>query len=427
MKYNTVRVFLKIVILLISSFFLIQSCKDAVIAPNVPNNSTTTTNTTTTDSAGPAAPDNITATTLSSSSVQLNWTDNSDNEEGFDIYRSIESMELTEFTYIGSVGENITTYTDTGLPAAKNIFYFVVSYIGTAISDSEDLVCAVTSSRSSVPAPTNISASDGTEAYEIFITWTWSEGASSYRVYGSDSEDGVFFFLGETFEEYASIKEDDSIHYYYKVTAVDGSGDESERSTADEGWAITPPIIFNDNFDGTSFPSGWYTTSTFWNYYSSSFWVTPGAAGTDNCFRLDGGYLQSLSEGVFAYRALGQSYQPSYLQIYVKSSSTLEEGGEIVGVGNAASFWIYFSNNGNLYLYGSGGSVNIGGYSSNSWYRLQLKNIDWTAKTYDFYINGVLKMDNMPFANNTATGLSELQLWNDEPGCDFFFDEFFMW
>lgn len=387
--------------------------------------------------SGPAAPTNVSVTTLSSSSVQINWTDNSDDEEGFDVYRNIDNLDpnldLGGFELAGSVGSDITSFTDTGLPPAKNIFYFVVSWKGVNNSEFDDVVCAVTDSIASVPPPANVSASNGTEAYEIFLSWTWSEGAVSYKVYGSDSAEGIFYNIGETTNVNASISADNTNHYFYKVTAVDGSGNESDRSAADEGWAITPVVIFQDDFESEfSGWNGWPDVSTFLSYYNSgNMWWSGGANGSDSCFRLDGGYINSISEGVYAYKwlngATGESYQPSSIQVYVKSSYTYEEGGEILGGGDGYSFWIYFSNNGNIYLYGTGGSVYIQSYSTNTWYRLQMKNINWSTRTYDFYVNGVLQESAMPFASSGTTGINHIRLWNDEPGADFYFDEFFIW
>ncbi len=63
-------------------------------------------------SSSPAviAPSNLTYT-VNGSSVTLNWTDNSDNESGFKIYRG------PVWTDIGNVGSNVTTKTDFSLPA----------------------------------------------------------------------------------------------------------------------------------------------------------------------------------------------------------------------------------------------------------------------------------------------------------------------
>ena len=70
--------------------------------------------------APPNAPYDLTAVAISQSIVNLQWTDNSDNEEGFRIYR--------DGSIVGSVGANSTTYQDTGLEAGEAYQYSVSGY-----------------------------------------------------------------------------------------------------------------------------------------------------------------------------------------------------------------------------------------------------------------------------------------------------------
>lgn len=67
--------------------------------------------------------------------VGLSWTDNSPNEEGFKIERKLGTGEWTE---IGSVGANVTTYIDTtGLPENNYYSYRVRAYNAATISDPD--------------------------------------------------------------------------------------------------------------------------------------------------------------------------------------------------------------------------------------------------------------------------------------------------
>lgn len=68
----------------------------------------------------PNAPYNLTVVAISQSIVNLQWTDNSDNEEGFMIYR--------DNNIIATVGVNATTYQDTGLEPATTYQYMVKAY-----------------------------------------------------------------------------------------------------------------------------------------------------------------------------------------------------------------------------------------------------------------------------------------------------------
>lgn len=72
------------------------------------------------------APSNPTATVLSNTSVKIDWTDNSANEDGFRIERKLTSEGT--WAEVGTVGANVTTFTDTGLTANSTYYYRVRSY-----------------------------------------------------------------------------------------------------------------------------------------------------------------------------------------------------------------------------------------------------------------------------------------------------------
>jgi len=71
----------------------------------------------------PAAPSNLAATALSSSSIKLTWTDNSNNETQFKIERKTGAGGT--YSQIATVGANVTTYTNTGLSASTTYYYQV--------------------------------------------------------------------------------------------------------------------------------------------------------------------------------------------------------------------------------------------------------------------------------------------------------------
>ena len=70
----------------------------------------------------PAAPTSLAATAVSTSRIDLNWTDNAGNETGFLIERSTDGKS---FAQVGSVGANTTSWSSTGL-AKNRLYYFRV-------------------------------------------------------------------------------------------------------------------------------------------------------------------------------------------------------------------------------------------------------------------------------------------------------------
>lgn len=72
----------------------------------------------------PAAPSNLTATPISSSSIKLQWSDRSTNETGFKVYRK----NGNQWTLVKTLGAGVTSYTNTGLKANTTYTYTVQSY-----------------------------------------------------------------------------------------------------------------------------------------------------------------------------------------------------------------------------------------------------------------------------------------------------------
>jgi hypothetical protein len=78
----------------------------------------------------PEAPSQLTGEALTSNSVQLAWLDNSDNEAGFIIYRSIPGP----YEEAGRTGADRQGYIDTSLPGCSEARYYIVAYKGDNIS-----------------------------------------------------------------------------------------------------------------------------------------------------------------------------------------------------------------------------------------------------------------------------------------------------
>lgn len=78
----------------------------------------------------PGQPSNLRATTMSGSRIDLQWRDNAFNESGFRIERGINGV----FTQVGSVGANVTSFSDTGLSSVANTAYRVKAWNATGDS-----------------------------------------------------------------------------------------------------------------------------------------------------------------------------------------------------------------------------------------------------------------------------------------------------
>ncbi len=96
-----------------------------------------------TGGTAPAAPSNLAATAVSSSQIDLTWTDNSADEDGFKLERSTDGSSFTE---IATVGSNTTNFSDTGLVASTTYHYRVFAYNAYGSSSVSNTASATTQS-----------------------------------------------------------------------------------------------------------------------------------------------------------------------------------------------------------------------------------------------------------------------------------------
>ena len=112
-----------------TGFFLLGCGEDDDMVPPVVDNTL-------------AAPTNLTANNKTTGQVTLDWTDNSDNEDGFVVERSL-SMD-SGFASVGTVAAGITTYTDTTVEGATTYYYRVAATRSAEVSTYSNVVNSTT-------------------------------------------------------------------------------------------------------------------------------------------------------------------------------------------------------------------------------------------------------------------------------------------
>ena len=134
----------------------------------------------------------------------------------------------------------------------------------TASDDFKNWVGLSTST--SISAPTNVTASDGTSSSSVVVSWTASAGASYYTIYRSTGSvfSGATVIGTSTTASYTDSSVTADVVYYYWVTASSASGTSSE-STPDTGFA----------------QSGGATSRTF--TATGTFTVPAGITSLTNC------------------------------------------------------------------------------------------------------------------------------------------------
>lgn len=94
----------------------------------------------------PAAPTNLAAAVISKSQINLTWTDNAGNENGFRILRCTGST-CTNFALIATVSANVTSYANTNLAANTTYRYRVHAYNEGGNSGYSNIATATTRRR----------------------------------------------------------------------------------------------------------------------------------------------------------------------------------------------------------------------------------------------------------------------------------------
>ena len=169
------------------------------------------------DNSAPAAPTNFSVTPESTTSVDLHWTDNSDNETGYQIQRSTNN---STFTTIATTFTNATTtpaptfpnanyFSDTGLTAGTTYYYKIRAINANA---STTLYSSLSSSVSATTPTTNAEAPYGGTAWSTnnliqaenfdiggegvaYHDTTTDNIGESYRNTGVDIENGDVIYV----------------------------------------------------------------------------------------------------------------------------------------------------------------------------------------------------------------------------------------
>jgi hypothetical protein len=189
----------------------------------------------------PAAPTGLTATAVSSSQINLTWTDSDNTEQGFKIERCT-GAGCSDFAQIATVGANVTSYSNAGLTAATSYSYRVRAYNAAGDSDYSNTASAVTQEAPAIPAaPTNLVA---TAVSKSQINLSWTDNANNEtgfyveRCKGSTCTNFArIATLGASVTSYSNTKLTANTTYRYRVQAYNASGTSSYSNIAS---ATTP-------------------------------------------------------------------------------------------------------------------------------------------------------------------------------------------
>jgi hypothetical protein len=104
--------------------------------------------------------------------------------------------------------------------------------------------------------------------------------------------------------------------------------------------------------------------------------------------------------------------QPTHIGWWVMATQTsVPSGYFILTSGSTSSYWGYVYFNGSSMIRLSG-VTETASYTANTWYHMEYRNINWTTRTFDFYVNDAPIYTNQPFYSTTLTYIDRLDLYN---------------
>jgi fibronectin type 3 domain-containing protein len=243
----------------------------------------------------PLTPSNAHATLITSTEIDFAWTDNSDNEDGFHIYRQTGSSGT--FSLIATLPPNTTTYQDMGLTPSTQYDYHIQAFNVAGFADFAGLSVS-TLSNGTVPASLVASGSIG----QISLSWTGVSGATSYNVYrGSAAGSETLLATGVTSASYVDSGLSSGTTYFYKVTAIVSgveSGASNEASATTAPAAPTSPSAMAGNEQVTltwTAPTGAQSYRIYRSTSSGGEGTTPVATGITTTSFTDAGLSDSLT------------------------------------------------------------------------------------------------------------------------------------
>ncbi len=253
---------------------------------------------------------------------------------------------------------------------------------------------------STLEAPTNVSAS--LSGSNVLITWNDVDAATYYKVFKANTWNGMYEFLGMTFDTYYEDEYPDDFNYY-KVSAANSNGESAKSNYAyyynpnaiPEG-AINRRFTINADGDKVYFSNGnllYYPATGEWKFA----WYQYLIAGSNNNNISPSVYLWI---DLFGWGTSGWNNGNTYYQPYDYENN-----------GDPNTGWGYGPTDGSSYEYDLSGSyahadwgvhnaISNGGNQAGLWRTL-------TAEEFSYVLNGRNTATGARFAKVTLEYLSE--------------------
>ena len=192
----------------------------------------------------PAAPSNLSATVANTSTINLSWTDNANNETNYILQRSLTSDN--GFSTMATLAANITSYSNNGLNASTTYYYRVQAINAGSGSAWSNLAFATTASIPPVTlpaAPSNLKVS-ALSCNQLNLTWSDnSNNETGFEIRRSTSLNGTYTLVktvAANTTAYTNTGLTNNRRYYYRVRSVNNAGSSAWSNTANAVVICTP-------------------------------------------------------------------------------------------------------------------------------------------------------------------------------------------
>ncbi|MBA4149187.1 MAG: fibronectin type III domain-containing protein [Verrucomicrobia bacterium] len=180
----------------------------------------------------PTAPSGLSATSISSSQINLAWTDNSSNEDNFIVARSTTSGG--PYTDIATLGSNVTSFNNTGL-SANTTYYYVVRASNSGGASANSNQASATTAQNPPAAPSNLTATTVSQT-QINLSWTDNSSNESNFIVGRSTTSGGPYTdiatLGANVTSFNNTGLIAGTTYYYVVRASNSGGSSANSAQA---------------------------------------------------------------------------------------------------------------------------------------------------------------------------------------------------
>ncbi len=191
----------------------------------------------------PIAPSNATATSISTSQINVAWSDNSTDETGFLVERA--TVATGPFTQVASLSNNATTFSAMGLSASTTYYFRVRAFNSAGNSNYTNVANATTKALVTIPNAPSGAAASTVSATQINLSWTDnSTDETGFVVQRGTSASGPFTqiaSLGANVVSYSNTGLTAATTYYYRVAATNSVGTSSFSNTASATTSDTAP------------------------------------------------------------------------------------------------------------------------------------------------------------------------------------------